>query len=268
MIDPLNSQISISRQCELVGLSRPSYYYRPAKIDSYSLQLMHQIDEEFTRRPATGTRTMTNYLKQSGYDVNRKRVQHLYRTMGLEAVYPKKNLSQTHPEHKVYPYLLRNVRAAYPNHIWSTDITYVRMASGFAYLMAIIDWYSRYVLEWELSATLEADFCIKALRRAVSKRCCEIFNTDQGAQFTSPKFTGILLSKGIRISMDGKGRALDNVFVERLWRSVKYEKIYLHEFTSMCELRSVLNEYFRHYNYSRPHQGLKGRIPAEVYYAY
>lgn len=187
--------------------------------------------------------------------------------MGLEAIYPKKNLSKPTPGHKIYPYLLRGITASYPDHIWSTDITYIRMQHGFVYLMAIIDWFSRYVLDWALSTTLESDFCVETLRRAVDKGHCEIFNTDQGSQFTATKFTNVLLSADIKISMDGKGRALDNVFVERLWRSVKYEKIYLYEFNTVSEVEQAIGEYFEFYNHERPHQGIEKRYPADLYYA-
>lgn len=268
MIEPNHPNISITRQCELVGLHRATYYYNPAEIDDYTLLLMREIDEEFTRRPTTGTRTMTTYLKNKKYSVNRKRIQNLYHCMVLEAIYPKKNLSRKNSEHKIYPYLLRNVRAAFPNHIWSTDITYIRMENGFLYLMAILDWYSRYVLDWELSNNLESDFCIDALKRTLEhNNHCKIFNTDQGSQFTTTKFTDILATNGISISMDGKGRALDNVFVERLWRSVKYEKIYLHEFYTVQQVHDALEEYFMYYNNCRPHQGLNNEIPKNVYYA-
>jgi putative transposase len=208
---------------------------------------------------------MVKHLKPLGFVVNRKRIQRLYRKMGLEAVYPKPRLSQAAANHKKYPYLLRGVKIERRDQVWSTDITYVRLTRGFVYLMAIIDWYSRCVLDWELSISLEADFCIVALQRVLKQGRCEIFNTDQGSQFTSEGFTGELLAKDIQISMDGKGRALDNIFVERLWRSVKYESVYLSQWRSVSEARVGLRDYFQFYNHERLHQSLDYQTPWQVY---
>lgn len=249
----------------MLDLSRSSYYYKPQEVDEVTLLLMNLIDEEYTRHPFYGSRKMTAYLRQAGYDVNRKRVQNLYRKMGIEAVHPKPNLSKKNMDHAIYPYLLRGLTISHCNQVWSADITYIRMKHGFVYLMAIIDWFSRYVLDWELSTSLDADFCIDALERTLIDQKCEIFNSDQGSQFTSKSFTALLLNNDIRISMDGKGRALDNIFVERLWRSAKYECIYLNEFYSVKEVREKLKEYFQFYNHERLHQSLDYKRPADIY---
>lgn len=209
---------------------------------------------------------MRDYLRLQEHEVNRYQIRRIYEHLGLRSTSPGPHTSQPHPEHKIYPYLLNEVEIVSANQVWSADITYCRLQKGFAYLVAIIDWFSRYVLDWELSITLEADFCIETLERALSKAICSIFNTDQGSQFTSQGFTGLLLEKGISISMDGKGRALDNVFVERLWRTVKYECIYLQEWYQVKELKLGLNHYFQFYNYERPHQALQGKTPASVHF--
>lgn len=229
------------------------------------LLLTRLIDEEYTRHPFYGARRMMIYLQNLGYAINRKRIQRLYRLMGIEAIYQKPNLSKAIKEHKKFPYLLGGVAINTPNQVWSTDITYIRLKHGFVYLMAIIDWFSRYVLDWELSISLEADFCIEALSRVLSNGKCAIFNTDQGSQFTSESFTGLLLANGIKISMDGKGRALDNIFVERLWRSVKYESVYLSQWETVLEARAGLQGYFEFYNNERPHQSLNYKTPREMY---
>jgi putative transposase len=265
-----NPILSISEQCRLIELPRSSFYYQPVQtVDHYMLQLMALIDEEFTRHPHLGTRTMRQYLRSIGHTVNRKRVQHLYCLMGLEAIYPKPDLSKPNKAHKIYPYLLRGVPITACNQVWSTDITYIRLQNGFAYLMAIIDWYSRYVLDWQLSTTLEADFCVETLSRTLQQyeSGCEIFNTDQGSQFTSSDFTDVLKDHYIQISMDGRGRALDNIFIERLWRSVKYECIYLKEFATVAQVRAALHEYFKYYNNARFHQSLNYNTPAQVYFS-
>lgn len=259
-------KLSIRRQCELLGINRSSIYYRPEEVDDYTLLLMRLIDEEYTRHPFYGTRKMEVYLRELGYSVNRKRVQGLYQRMGLEAVYPKPNLSRGDKEHVIFPYLLRNVVIERVDQVWSTDITYIRLKQGFVYLMAIIDWHSRYVLDWEISTTLEADFCVETLGRVLAQGICDIFNTDQGSQFTSEAFTDLLKDHGIKISMDGKGRALDNIFVERLWRSLKYELIYLMELTTVAETRKHIRNYFEFYNNERPHQSLNYKTPREVYF--
>lgn len=235
---------------------------------AYNIELMHLLDEQYTKTPFYGVEKMTEYLNEIGHHVNEKRVRRLLRKMGLYAIYPKQNLSKKHPEHKIYPYLLRGVSIERCDQVWSTDITFVKLAKGFVYLMAIIDWYSRYVINWRLSTTLEADFCIETLTESLDQGRCEIFNTDQGSQFTTVRFTGPLLDCGIKISMDGKGRALDNVFVERLWRTVKYENIYLREYRTVKCVRKGLEEYFKFYNYQRYHQALDYKRPAEVYYGH
>lgn len=241
-------------------------YYVTSGESDYNIMLMNKLDEQYTETPFYGVNKMTEYLNQLGYQVNVKRVRRLLRTMGLEAIYPKPDLSKRNPENKVYPYLLRNVPIVRVNQVWSTDITYIRLKKGFAYLMAIIDWHSRYVLNWCVSTTLEADFCIETLVETLETGNCEIFNTDQGSQFTTNRFINPLLERGIKVSMDGRGRALDNIFVERLWRSVKYENIYLKEYDSVLELKKGLKEYFQFYNYQRFHQSLGYKTPAQVYY--
>ncbi len=255
----------MSQQCELLGLSRSSYYYEPATETPANLALMALIDEEYTAHPFLGSRRMTTWLRGEGHAVNRKRVQRLMRRMGLEAVYPKPRLSVCGAGHKVYPYLLRNVTVARADQVWSTDITYIPMPNGFMYLTAVLDWHSRYVLSWRLSNTLDADFCLEALEDALSQGCPEVFNTDQGVQYTSASYTSRLEAAGAKVSMDGKGRCLDNVFVERLWRTVKYEEIYLWRHETVPALQSGLTRYFGYYNRQRRHQSLDNRTPAEVY---
>jgi len=264
-VDPGYSALSLRKQCGLLGLNRSSLYYKPVGIDDYTLMLMHELDKQYTDTPFYGVLKMTQHLRVLDHQVNPKRVRRLLREMGLESVYPKPKLSQTNPEHTFFPYLLRNLSIERCNQVWSTDITYIRMRHGFVYLMAIIDWYSRYVLNWALSTTLEADFCIVALNETLDTSQCEIFNTDQGSQLTTHRFTGPLLDQGIQVSMDGRGRALDNIFVERLWRSVKYEKVYLNDFRTVKEAYLGLKDYFEFYNHRRLHQSLDYRTPAEVY---
>lgn len=257
--------LSVSQQCELLGLSRSSFYYEPATASAENLALMALIDREYTAHPFRGSRGMRAWLRQEGYKVNRKRVQRLMRLMGLEAVYPKPHLSAGGAGHKVYPYLLRDVAIERANQVWSTDITYIPMPNGFMYLTAVMDWYSRYVLSWRLSNTLDVAFCLEALEEALSRGCPEVFNTDQGVQFTSASFTGRLELAGAKVSMDGKGRCLDNVFVERLWRTVKYEYVYLWRPEAVPTLSAGLTTYFGYYNEARSHQSLADRTPAEVY---
>jgi putative transposase len=228
---------------------------------------MRLIDEEFTEHPFYGTRRMTAFLRHKGENVNRKRVRRLMRKMDLEAVYTKPKLSKAHKEHRIYPYLLKGLKIKNPNQVWCTDITYIRLTHGFVYLVAIMDWYSRYVISWELSTSLEADFCVSALERSLEKDKPEIFNSDQGSQFTSMAFTKVLKSNDIKISMDGRGRVFDNIFIERLWRSLKYEKVYLSEWGKVVEARNGIREYFNFYNYKRPHQGLKDKRPVDIYSA-
>ena len=246
-------------------MSRSSYYYEPAAETPENLELMRLIDEEYTRHPCYGSRKYVAWLKTQDREVNRKRVQRLMRLMGLEAIYPKPNLSAPDREHKVYPYLLRDVKVERVNQVWSTDITYIPMASGFMYLAATIDWYSRYVLAWRVSNTLDASFCHDMLDEALAQAKPEVFNTDQGCQFTATAWTGKLQAAGVAVSMDGKGRCLDNVFVERLWRSLKYEDIYIKRYESVPALRVGLADYFRDYNHERLHQSLDYRTPASVY---
>jgi len=265
-IEAKHKELSVRRQCGLLGINRSSLYYRPVGVDDFTLKLMHELDKQYTDTPFYGVLKMTEHLRSLGHLVNPKRVRRLLREMGLEAVYPKPRLSQANPEHKIYPYLLRNVQIERCNQVWSTDITYIRMKHGFVYLMAIIDWHSRYVLNWALSTTMDADFCIDALNEVLDGSLCEIFNTDQGSQFTTNRFTGPLLAKGIKVSMDGRGRALDNIFVERLWRSVKYEKVYLNDFQTVKEAYQGLKDYFDFYNHRRIHQSLDYKTPAEVYF--
>jgi len=265
MIERGHSELSVRRQCELVGLNRSSLYYQPVGESAYNLHLMRQIDEQYLRTPFYGWPRMTAWLRRAGYSVNPKRVRRLMALMGLQAIHPKRRTSVPAPGHKRYPYLLRGLKITHPYQVWSTDITYVPMRGGFMYLVAVIDWFSRYVLDWQLSNTLDGLFCRVALRQALEQGKRGIFNTDQGAQFTADEFTGILEAASIGISMDGRGRALDNVFVERLWRTVKYENIYLMDCASVSDLETGLHAYFRFYNHERLHQSLDYRTPAEVH---
>ena len=268
-IQPKHPKLSIQRQCELIGLPRSSYYREglTGQETPKNLELMRLIDNEYTAHPFYGTRQIRNVLRRKGHKINRKRVQRLMRKMGIQSIAPKPNTSKAHPQNKVYPYLLRNLDVTRSNQVWCTDITYIPLAGGFVYLTAVMDWQSRYVLSWELSITMDSEFCVSALERAL--RCHgtpDIFNTDQGSQYTSHEFTKVLKDKDIKISMDGKGRCLDNIFIERLWRSVKYEEIYVNEFQSVEQLRKSLKKYFDFYNQERPHQSFKGQTPAEIYY--
>ena len=257
---------SIVRQCDLLGLSRSGWYYEPAPESPTNLALMALIDRQYIATPFYGVPRMTHWLREEGHEVNHKRVERLMRIMGLQAIYPKPRTTVNAPEHKIYPYLLRNLKVDHPNHVWATDITYIPMRHGFMYLAAIIDWYSRYVLAWELSNTLTVDFCLRALDRALAAAQPEIFNSDQGSQFTCPDFVNRLLNAAVRISMDGRGRALDNVFVERLWRSLKYEDIYINDYDCGHSLFRGIDRYFNFFNHRRPHQGLGYRTPATVYH--
>lgn len=267
MVEPDYPEISVRRQCDLLGLSRASYYYQPAQASELNLKLMTMIDEQYTETPFYGWRRMTTHLRRDKKQmVNGKRVRRLMRKMGLQAIFPGPKAKKPGGEHKIYPYLLRHVPIVRRNQVWSTDITYIRMATGFMYLTAVIDWYSRYVLAWQLSNTLDNYFCLVALEQALAQAKPEIFNTDQGVQFTAHNFTGRLERDNIQISMDGRGRALDNVFVERLWRSVKYEHIYLYDHSTVADLHAGLNDYFDFYNHRRFHQSLDDRTPAEVYF--
>jgi putative transposase len=257
----------VARQCELMGLARSSYYYQPVEESDEELALLRLLDEQYTRTPFYGVRRMTWVLRQQGYAVNPKRVRRLLRTLGLPALAPQPGTSRAAPAHPVYPYRLRGVAIERVDQVWSSDITYIRLRGGFAYLAAVLDWHSRYVLSWALSNSLEVGFCLEVLEAALARGRPEIFNSDQGAQFTSPAFTGRLLAAGVTISMDGRGRALDNVFIERLWRSVKYEDVYLQDYAGMDEAQRGLGRYFGFYNGERPHQALGYRTPQAVYAA-
>lgn len=265
LIEAQHPDISQRRQCQLLGLNRAGLYYQASEESPENLQLMRLLDQYYTHHPFYGVVKMTEWLQTQHYQVNPKRVRRLLRKMGLMALYPKPNLSRAAAGHKVYPYLLRGVRIERVNQVWSTDITYVRLSKGFIYLVAIIDWFSRYVLSWELSVSLDTTFCMSALEKALLKEKPEIFNSDQGSQFTSQEFTERLCKEGIKISMDGRGRALDNIFVERLWRSVKYEEVYLKDYQSVKEAVTGLGRYFEFYNVERLHQSLGYRTPEAVY---
>lgn len=283
MINPKHKKLSVRRQCELLGLNRSSFYYQPKKASRKSknstsdiirpvweteenLRIMDLIDELYMAHPFFGSRNMRTVLNRKGYHVNRKRIQRLMRLMGIQAIYPKPRLSIGAKGHKIYPYLLKGLSIETPNQVWCADITYIRLAHGFVYLAAIMDWYSRFVLSWRVSNTLDTEFCLSALREALKTGMPEIFNTDQGAQFTSEKHTSLLKENGIRISMDGRGRVFDNILIERLWRTLKYQDIYIRDYQTVMELLSGLNAYFQFYNYERPHQSLEEQTPATVYF--
>jgi putative transposase len=266
LIDPEHETLSIRRQCELLELPRSTLYYRPATETAENLELMRRLDEQYLKTPFYGSRRMTVWLHATGHEVNRKRVQRLMRLMGVEGLVPLLNTSRPAPGHRVFPYLLRNVPITHVDHVWSTDITYIPLRGGFVYLVAIMDWYSRYVLAWRLSNRLDGAFCLEALDEALANGRPEIFNSDQGAQFTSAEFTSRLLDRAVAISMDGRGRALDNVFIERLWRSLKYEDIYLKDYVTVDELYEGLTRYFFLYNHERFHQALDYQTPYHVYH--
>lgn len=265
-IEPGFPEISIARQCELIGLPRATYYYQAQDEHTLNQQVMRLLDEEYTRHPFYGVRRLTVWLQRQGYHVNHKRVRRLMRRMGLVAIYPKPRLSQAFQEHEMFPYLLRDITIVHPNQVWCTDMTYIRLVQGFVYLVVILDWYSRYVLSWAISTTMEPTFCVEALQQALQETKPVIFNSDQGAQFTSRAFTGCLKHANIQISMDGRGRVYDNIFIERLWRSVKYEEVYLNDYESVRTARIRLGHYFDYYNTERPHQALDYKTPAEVYF--
>jgi len=267
MIDPRDPGVSILRQCKMLKISRSSFYYKGKGINEEDLELMRLIDEQYLKTPVYGSRSMRNHLEKLGYKINRKRVQRLMRLMGLEAIYPKPKTSKPHPEHRIYPYLLRGLEIERPNQVWAADITYIALARGFMYLVAVMDWHSRKVLSWRVSNTLDADFCVEALKDAINHYGCpEIFNTDQGSQFTSKDFTDVLKDNGIKISMDGRGRFQDNIFIERLWWTVKHHYLYLRAFENGSELRKGLKHWFGYYNQERFHQSLGGLTPDEVYF--
>jgi putative transposase len=267
MVETAHPEISITQQCKILGINRSTFYYKPKPIKPEDLELMRLIDEQYLQHPCWGSRSMRNHLRRLGYKINRKRVQRLMRLMGLEAVYPKPNTSRPHQEHKKYPYLLRNVTVSRPNQVWAADITYIPMERGFMYLVAVMDWYSRKILSWRLSNTLDKEFCIEAAAEAIEKYGApEIFNTDQGAQFTSTEFTGLLEDNGIAISMDGRRRVQDNIFIERFWWTLKYQYIYLWSFENGVILRKGLDKWIRMYNHDRSHQALNNRTPDEYYF--
>ncbi len=266
-MEPKHPRLSISRQCALLDISRSSWYHEALGESQANLTLMRLIDEQFLETPYYGARQMARYLRRRGYWVNRKRVRRLMQHMGLTAIYQKPNTSKPHPQHRIYPYLLKGVAIENPNQVWCADVTYIPMRKGFLYLVAIMDWYSRKVLSWRLSNTLDADFCCEALKEALSTHGKPvIFNTDQGSQFTSFEFTQILKDAEIRISMDSKGRWMDNVMIERLWRSLKYECVYLHAFETGSEARKGIERWLRRYNEERPHSSLDDRTPYEAYW--
>jgi putative transposase len=268
MIAPDHPQLSVVRQCELVSISRSGLYYQPAGETPLNLALMRLIDRQFLETPWYGSRQMARHLRREGYPVGRKRIRRLMAKMGLEPIYQRPRTTVPHPDHQIYPYLLREMVIERPNQVWCADITYIPMQRGFLYLVAVMDWATRKVLSWQVSNTMDADFCIEALEEALARfGKPEIFNTDQGSQFTSPQFTGVLRAAGVRISMDGRGRWMDNVFIERLWRSLKYECIYLHAFETGSALRAGLTDWIGYYNARRPHSALAGRTPDEAYWA-
>ena len=267
LVEPSGS-LSIVRQCELLDIHRAGVYYEPKGETAFNLELMRKIDEQYTKAPFYGSRKMTEWLRRvENYDVNRKRVQRLMRLMGIEAIYQKPRTSIPDEQHKVYPYLLRNFSIHRPNQVWATDITYLPMRGGFIYLVAILDWFSRYVLSWQLSNTLDRAFCLEALDEALQRGTPEIFNTDQGCQFTSADFTDKLKSANVRISMDGRGRCFDNIFTERLWRTVKYEDIYINDYDDVPAVYTGLKKYWNFYNTERLHQSLGYKTPEQVHFA-
>ena len=266
MIDPNHEQLSLSRQCTLVSISRSTFYYRPRGESPLNLTLMRLIDEQYLRTPWYGSRQMARHLRRQGYCVGRKRIRRLMRLMGLVSVAPTPNTSRKAPGHPVFPYLLRDLTVDRPNQVWCADVTYIPMAHGFLYLTAIMDWYSRKVLAWRLSTTQDTSFCLEALEEAMERHGCpEIFNTDQGSQFTSSAWTDILKANGIRISMDGKGNWIDNVFIERLWRSLKYECVYLNAFDNLRDAANHIGTWMTYYNFQRPHSSLNDFTPGEIY---
>lgn len=266
LLEKDHRELSLTCQCELLGLARSTAYYQPVKITEDEQKLLNLTDEIFTAHPYYGKRRISVVLTQMGYFVGVKQACSLMKKLGLQAIYPKKNTSAPNKAHKVYPYLLRGVPIERVNHVWSTDITYIRLLRGFVYLVAIIDWYSRYVLSWRLGITMETEFCTEALSEALKLCTPEIFNSDQGSQFTSEAFTGPLLKAGVQISMDGKGRCLDNIFTERFWRTIKYEDIFIKDYSSPREAEEGIRQYIHFYNHQRPHQSLNYKTPAHIYF--
>ncbi len=266
MIERTESELALSLQAELLGLSRASLYYQPRPPSAEEVRLKHRIDELYTQCPFYGSRKIAAQLQREGMGINRKTVARYMGEMGIAAIYPGPNLSKRNHKEGVYPYLLRHITSAYPNHIWGIDITYIRLQAGWMYLVAILDWYSRYLVSWELDDTLELPFVLTAMQRALAQATPQICNSDQGSHFTSPQYTQLLLNAKVQISMDGKGRALDNIFTERLWRTVKYEEVYLHEYASPREARQGLSSYVQFYNQQRLHQALDYQTPAAIYF--
>jgi putative transposase len=265
MIETANNKISIRRQCELLELHRSGYYHQPATETPLNVSLMKQIDSIYTLRPYYGVPRITYELNRQGYQVNHKRIERLMKKMGIQAIYSKPRTTTRHPDHKVYPYLLRNMAITYPDQVWCSDITYIPLQQGYLFLVAIMDWYSRYVINWELSNSLSVIFCLQALEAALEKARPQIMNTDQGSQFTANTFTEMLEKQDIRISMDGRGRAVDNVFIERLWRSLKYEEVYLKSYEDGKAAWQGINDWIEFYNYQRPHSSLGYYPPFEIY---
>ena len=266
LVQPDLKDLSIRRQCELLSLTRSMLYYLPAEVSGEERALMKEIDRLYTAWPFYGSRKILDELRKAGHTVNRKRIQRLMQVMGLQAMVPGPHTSKPHPDHPIYPYLIGGIDVVRPNQVWAADITYIPLEQGWGYLVAIIDWHSRAVLSWRLSNTMTVDFCIEALEEALRQHGKpEMFNTDQGAQFTSPDFTGVLKREGVTISMDGKGRATDNIFIERVWRSLKYEDVYLHDYATLAQANAGIGRWIRFYNVRRPHQALDYRTPMEVY---
>lgn len=269
MISPEHKKLSVNKQCSLLDISRSGYYYTPVPMSSDNLKLMRRIDEIYTESPDYGSRQIRDTLNKEGYKVNRKRIQRLMKLMGIEAIYPKRNLSKPGKgsEHKIYPYLLRNKAITRPNQVWCTDITYIRLEHGFVYLVAVMDWYSRKILSWELSVTMDRHFCISALERAIRLYGVpEIFNTDQGSQFTCRDYREVIEQNGIQMSMNGKGRSIDNIAIERFWRTIKYGEVYLKDYKNPIEAAEGISRYIDKYNARRPHSSLKKCTPDEVYW--
>lgn len=269
LIEPESDIFSIAKQCELLGVNRSSYYYKPKPIDPDTLALMRRIDEIHTEFPYYGEPRITATLKREGIIVNHKRIARLMKLMGIEGIMPRRNTSKSNKNHPTYPYLLKNLKIDRPNYVWGTDITYIPLAHGFVYLVALLDWFSRYVVSWKLAPTMTVDFCVDAINQAIQNATAlpDIHNSDQGSQFTSYEYTDILKQNNIQISMDGRGRCFDNIFTERLWRSVKYEEVYLKEYKSIQDAHENLSDYFTTYNTKRLHQSLNYQTPAEIYFA-
>jgi len=266
LIDPSNQLLTIEKQCELLNISRSSYYYKPLPLSDEDLKILTVMDEIYTKNPTYGKRRMSKELQRRGYNVGKAKARSFMIILGLEAVYPKPRLSFNPEEHKKYPYLLNGIAANKPNHIWGIDITYIRLNGGFIYLTAILDWYSRFIINWEFSTTLHADFCASCITDALSKTKPEIMNQDQGVQFTSNEYLNVLINKEVQISMDGKGRCFDNIFTERLWRTIKYEEVFLKNYQTVNEAKESLNQYINYYNNERLHSSIDYRTPCEVYY--